>query len=423
MIRFPFQSRIRSISRSESARSIASSLIVGLFITLGQIALVVVVINEQSMAESWSDGLVQWDSRWYHQIAERGYVKLEKMDEESLGSFRFPPGFPLLSRFISKLTGLNLHVSLIVTAQLCCWGFWIYFLLLLREARASCNVQVFAVGLIALHPVSFFLIAAYSESLFLFSLFGFIYWVERPGPSALIPAAIHGFLMTATRFVGITLIVYPLIRALVRRNWGRNQAGSSAAVSYGSALLVGMFSAAGLASYLAYCQWEFGNWNLFSISHRVSCGIDPYPLALLDPRVFYDAVSTWNEVLLDPVALNALCAGYCFLLSIGLVLAEIAAGKKARLPGLGWRIGIYVCAMFLFALPYTSHGRVQLLSFSRFSLPVIALLTLAGAHLAAESGIEKRWRWLAWILGTLLLLSAVANGLMTTRFTSGAWVA
>ena len=180
---------------------------------------------------------------------------------------------------------------MLVTAQACCWGFWTYFLLMLREAGVSRDVGVFAVGLIVLHPVSFFLIAAYSESLFFLSLFGFIYWVERPGPAALILTGVHGFFMTVTRFVGITLIFYPLFR--------------SPSAGIGNETIGGMSVRIG-AIYRSCCCGGFGKLSRilpvevrrleplcgFARSRR---GIDPYPLAILDPRVFYDTVTTWNE--------------------------------------------------------------------------------------------------------------------------------
>ena len=115
---------------------------------------------------------------------------------------------------------------------------------------------------------------------------------------------------------------------------------------------------------------------------------------------------------------------HCFLL-IG---PSSFRGNRERKKGQIARIGMenrHLCLRLCFYLPCRTlrTPRSHFLAFSRFSLPVIALLALAGAQLAAESGIEKKWRWLPWILGTFILLSAIANGLMTIRFTSGQWVA
>jgi len=54
----------------------------------------------------------------------------------------------------------------------------------LQALECSPAVQICGALLIAAHPAAFFLVAGYSESLFLMALLGFIYWSTAEGRSA-----------------------------------------------------------------------------------------------------------------------------------------------------------------------------------------------------------------------------------------------
>ena len=55
--------------------------------------------------------------------------------------------------------------------------------------NVSSALQICAALLILAHPAAFFLVAGYSESLFLMALLGFVYWSSAEGRSAKILAA------------------------------------------------------------------------------------------------------------------------------------------------------------------------------------------------------------------------------------------
>src|SRR6266478_1825937 len=69
------------------------------------------------------------------------------------------------------------------------------------------------------HPAAFFLVAGYSESLFLMALLGFIYWSAAEGSSAKFWAAVHGIVMSATRIVGIVCAAFPLVHSVFQTGW------------------------------------------------------------------------------------------------------------------------------------------------------------------------------------------------------------
>src|SRR5205823_5864598 len=107
------------------------------------------------------------------------------------------------------------------------------------------------VAVLAAHPAAFFLIAGYSESLFMMTLLGMIYWGHacRNTGSALL-SGLHGAVMTLTRIVGLPCAVYALVTFLsappasvrTRRFWSGFTLAAFASVV---ALL-------GILSYFAY---------------------------------------------------------------------------------------------------------------------------------------------------------------------------
>src|SRR5205823_7027127 len=119
--------------------------------------------------------------------------------------------------------GLNIDTgtALLITAQLAAWGFWIYFFLFCKRWNISPGLQICGALLIAAHPAAFFLIADYSESLFLMALLGFIYWSTAEGRYAKFWAAVHGIVMSATRIVGIVCAAFPLVCSIFQTGWRR----------------------------------------------------------------------------------------------------------------------------------------------------------------------------------------------------------
>ena len=111
-----------------------------------------------------------------------------------------------------------------MTAQVAAWGFWSYFFLFCQRWNLSPLLQFFGALSIAAHPAAFFLVAGYSESLFLMSLLGFIYWSSAEGRLAKFLAALHGFVMSATRIVGIPCAAFPVVREVCKNGWAAARA-------------------------------------------------------------------------------------------------------------------------------------------------------------------------------------------------------
>src|SRR5260370_8432821 len=94
----------------------------------------------------------------------------------AVSSVAFFPAYPAIAALFHYGFNIDTRTALLIVAQLAAWGFWSYFFLLCKRWNISAPLQVCGALLILTHPAAFFLIAGYSESLFLMALLGFIYW-------------------------------------------------------------------------------------------------------------------------------------------------------------------------------------------------------------------------------------------------------
>lgn len=163
-----------------------------------------------------TDGFVQalgfWtctDSGHYLDIARDWYLSEGSMDR--LVQLVFLPGYPVVVRLLSVLTGDELVDGLVVSA-LCFAGanVMLYKLALLDAGHAA---ALRAVKFLCLSPAVFFFVAPMSESLFLLCTLGCFYLVRR---GKMLPACLLGAYSAFTRSPGVIVIV-PIVFELVNR--------------------------------------------------------------------------------------------------------------------------------------------------------------------------------------------------------------
>ncbi|MEX0977758.1 MAG: mannosyltransferase family protein, partial [Pirellulales bacterium] len=187
------------------ARLLASALAITLVQVVGVLALA--AMSGAGTPGGAFESLCRWDGALYLHIAEHGYRTTVPPTPGDLdrSNVAFFPGYPLVARWIGDLSGgaLSMRAALVVTAQLAAWGFWSYWLLFVARWRVARPWALLATLAVALHPAAFFLVVAYSESLFLFGLLGFLYWVTLDLKKHWPLAAVHGAVMTATRLGGL----------------------------------------------------------------------------------------------------------------------------------------------------------------------------------------------------------------------------
>jgi hypothetical protein len=399
-----------------------------LFITLSQILLACLVSGQPTPASAYLS-LARWDSDWYGHIVDNGYVCPVRQTRADPGNTAFFPAYPLFTWLVKHAFGLDTRVALLVSAQLACWGFWTYLLLLCRHWRLPRTLTVCAIVLIAVHPTAYYLVAGYSEPLFLMCLVGFVYWSEQKGRTATLLAAVHGFLMTATRLVGLPLVIYPVLRAWLLPAPGPR--GLLAALRRAALpCLVAVVSSLGALGFFAYCHARFGEWNLYMKTGQIGWGNRTDYLVPLRPgfyhltslravKMVYRIAQSQTRVDLLPVDHNA--AQTVLLFFAALLLVE---AYRALCGATGWRerTALYPCAAFLWYVPVCAAWHTNMAGTTRYMLCSQVVLALAAIHLLARVELHRS-RCFQGVVAFAALISLTVQVVLIYRFTHGGWVA
>ena len=240
--------------------------------------------------------------------------------------------------------GFNIDTgtALLITAQLAAWGFW-YFFLFCKRWNVSPALQICGALLIAAHPAAFFLIAAYSESLFLMTLLGFIYWSTAEGRYAKFWAAIHGVVMSATRIVGIVCAAFPLVRSFFQTGWRRLVEPRQWFQKEKPAIAMTLVASFGAIGFFTYSQLRWGQWDIYMLTQTAGWGIVPDYLAVFKPSSYRWFVPALN----DPTEASQMSMTLGAVLFIGIAICELSIRRRAGLP---LRAGIYFCAFVIYYL-------------------------------------------------------------------------
>ena len=287
-----------------------------------------------------------WDGEHYVTLAMGGY--LHPPDNVSPAFF---PMYPLLLRSIAELFGgpiskeaLSVWAPLISLLFL---PFALYFIYHIALEVWDESVARGTVLILAFFPTTFFLNAAYTESLFLALSAGSM-WAMRVKKDLLVACVLAGF-AAATRNVGIFLVVplmYEWIKDVERSRW------------QGVYLLL---APGGLFAYMVYLWVRFG-----------------------DPLLFYSAQESWGRQATGPLdtasrAWGAAVEGAGRLLDPDLWAHPTLGNAANQLAGAS---NLFNLAFFVFAM-------VVLLAGSRYlplSLTIYGLLLVAPATLFGTSG-------------------------------------
>jgi hypothetical protein len=287
-----------------------------------------------------------WDGEHYVTLAMGGY--LHPPDNVSPAFF---PLYPLLLRSFAELFG-----GPISKEALSVWGplisllflpFALYFIYHIALEGWGERVARGTVLILAFFPTTFFLNAAYTESLFLALSAGSM-WAMRVKKDLLLACVLAGF-AAATRNVGIFLVVplmYEWIKDVERSRW------------QGVYLLL---APGGLFAYMVYLWVRFG-----------------------DPLLFYSAQESWGRQATGPLdtasrAWGAAVEGAGRLLDPDLWAHPTLGNAANQLAGAS---NLFNLAFFVFAM-------VVLLAGSRYlplSLTIYGLLLVAPATLFGTPG-------------------------------------
>lgn len=322
--------------------------------------------------EPWSAFLSTWqrfDALWYQQIVEHGYHAGDN-------TVHFQPLFPLLVRVASLPLAGQVVLAELVVASL---AFVVAMALLYRVVQLDANraVAQLTVLLTAFFPLGFFLVAPYTESLYL-ALTLAAFWFARHGkPWA---AGLAGLGAGMTRTVAIFLVL-PLAFEYLR---GRDQEGRGTPRGCphpGFGLLAATLPAVGFIATIVYDRAVVGEQrSVFQVGQHFGDRFLPPWTALADG---------WKHVTTtgDPVEI--------LNLSLLLAFVVIALLMLRRLP---LAYGLYVLPYLLLLAsresevsPLESVARYLVVLFPCFVMLAIWLVrrpALAAGILVLSGGVQ-----------------------------------
>lgn len=368
------------------------------------------------------------DSNWFRHIIEHGYRTIlppslgKNMD---LSNVAFFPAYPLLAKALTNTLGVLTPTGLMLTCHLATCGFWFYVLLLARRWQFGLAGTLAVVALIVSHPAALFTVTAYSESLFLMMLLGYVFWSHRTGPVAIALTAIHGFMMTATRIAGVPAAAWPVVHASAqywRRGWPASEGSRFVPLIKACfrPLVVAAIAASGAASFFLYCHFRFGHWDLYMWTQERGWGVFPNYLALLHPSTYARLWPDWDV----PWQVGQLSVPLTMLTFCSMLWWELRAKRQQRTK---WRerAGLYFTGFVLFFIAVSGVWSVNLESMIRYQFCTHVFLMLAGVH--AWRDIQVRWPKLRRTTAALAIGAVILGAILQFRyaeiFALGGWVA
>jgi hypothetical protein len=420
---FPMSSALPTYAVMTRSWAPLKPLLAGLLVTLAQLAMAVSLLAPEGSLSYRYATLVQHDSYWFMNIVDRGYETIvppinHKVMEVS--NVAFFPAYPAIAALFRYGLQIDTAYALLITAQLAAWGFWSYFFLFCKRWNVAPTLQFFGGLLVVAHPAAFFLIAGYSESLFLMALLGFIYWSSAEGRAAKIWAGLHGIVMSATRIVGIVCAAFPVICSISAtgrrglhqpRGWFRQHV---------SAIALMFVAALGALAFFVYCQARWGHWDIYMLTQAAGWGIVPDYLAVFKPSSYHWLLPALN----NPTEASQMSMSFGALLILAIAICELLPAMR-RLTDWPTRVGLYFCAAVIYYISVSGVASVDMESMLRYEFCVHALIVLAVLNFLGQ--LHKSPVFLrAAGMAAAVLVSAVGlsvQGWYVWNFTRGNWVA
>ncbi len=398
-----------------AARSTITPLTWALVVTAVQIALAVFLLAPEGPLDWQYSTLNQHDSYWFMNIIDRGYQTIvppinHKVMEVS--NVAFFPAYPAVAGLLSRL-GVERDIALLVTAQIAAFGFWSYFFLFCERWNLSPTLRSLGALSILSHPAAFFLIAGYSESMFLMGLLGFFYWSTSDARGAKILAVAHGIIMSGTRIVGIPCAGIPVIQSVLQK-------GLRPLRQHVSAMTMSIFATFGAGAFFLYCLVRWGHWDMYMLTQSAGWGITPDYLAVFRPSSYRWLVPALN----NPTEASQLAMSLTGIAFIILAIIEIVAALRSET---NWRqrIGLYLAAAIIYYISVSGVACVEMESMLRYQFCSHALIVLAFLHFLRQCPVPPLP---VRALATATVVLACAAGLIVQgwyvwNFTRGNWVA
>jgi hypothetical protein len=337
----------------------------------------------------------QWDTSWYVSIATSGYG-------DYYGKTAFLPIYPLLIHVVGIFLGGNLFAASVVVSTIACFGVLLCLYRLAAQLGAAPSTARWTVIVATVLPISFFLMAGYTESVFLWaSLAAMLASLKRQWGRMAVLALIAT--LTRTQGLLLSLLVVPFLFDVLR-DWARER-WTLAALGKTIRAVAGPILAA-LAGPAAYVGWAIA---LYAMQL-------PLPWVPLGSAKGWGLHFTWpgEGILGDLLALGHPVTGMGLqsdILDAGaaIIVAVLIVMAFRRLPLAFTLYGVFIwCLALIKVLP---DG--ETMSAARYLLPLLPLALLPGAWLARHSPAIR----LAW--GAIACVPLL---FFTWYYIMGAWV-
>ncbi len=324
---------------------------------------------------------VRWDAVHHLNLARLGYFQVSEGDSV------FFPLFPALTRLTALITGGDYIIAGLVVSTLACVAA-LTFLYMLTETYYGPNAAKWAVAVLATYPTAVFLIAPYSESLFL-SLILAAFLAARMRRWWL--AGTTGFLAGLTRPNGMIISAAFLLLAWQEWREDRPSLLERRTVSLLGGLLLP------LAGGLAFLAWRSA-----SGFPPISQILEEYSgLVMADPLTgLIAAIAQWLRVHDLPTTLDVASA-------LGFIILIVIMVLRPRWRRPEWLI--FAGANMLLFLSKRSFVASSLQSMSRYVLVLFPAFIVLGDFLSSR-GRNTRLLYTALSSAALIVLS-MAYGL------------
>ena len=322
----------------------------------------------------------KWDAGWYLNVAKNGYF----YDPNAQSTVAFFPLYPKLVHYVGLLVP-DLRISGYLVSNALLFGSCLLLWKVVERDYGDRELADRSVLFLLFCPVTVFFSSIYSESTFLFLLLAVAWYA---GSRRWLMAGAVGFFAALARSPGL------LVSGLVAVEYGSRfyQGGKfhfreNFRWPEAAKVLVALaLPALGLAVYMAFLQYKFGDWLAFAHTqihwgrHVVAFWHLPWGAATYPPfyRIwFYESVV------------------------VAFIFTALAVAFRLR--------ASHLALVFAFMLLYCSMD--LLASFPRF-LSVVFPFYIVAAEICL-----RHPRWERWFLG----LSAALAALSTVLFVNGFW--
>lgn len=279
-------------------------------------------------------GLGNWDGEHFVAIADKGYT--ERLQ------YAFFPLYPLTVNFISNILSISLLSAGLMVSLISSFGIIFFFIKILKRLGETDYIKTIIYFLI--FPTSFYLIAVYSESIFLlFTLMAFYMVFEKK----LLLGVVFVALASSSRVVGIATALGVITETYITNK------------NYNDRIL----SFFALSGFLIYCLYLFLTFN--------------NPLYFLVSELNWDRVVTlpgkniWETNLY--LAYYGLDGSY-YTIFLDLLFTIFGIGFGLRTIRF-LRPSLYLYTILCLLIPLTTS---ILLSFPRFLIVVFPIFILVG---------------------------------------------